>query len=53
MKPGRRRHELKMVGEVTRNGVGKHLVPFPVDGGRATDVTCEVTVIDETRECRL
>lgn len=42
-----------MVGEITRDSVRNHLVPFPVDCGGATDMTREGTVIDEMRECSL
>ena len=53
VEPGRRRNEFEMVGEIAREGVRKHLVPFPVDCGHSTDVAREGAVIDETRECRL
>src|SRR5262245_13893259 len=45
-----RRKEFEMICEVTGNNVGEHLVPLPIDGGRAPDVAGEVTGIDETRK---
>lgn len=50
VEPGRRRNEFEMIGEVARDRVHNHLVPFLVDCGRATDVTREGAVVNETRE---
>ena len=50
VEPGCRRNEFEMVGEVARDRVHDHLVPLLVDRGRATDVTREGAVVNETRE---
>ena len=47
VEPGRRRNQFEEVGEIAREGVRKHFVPYPVDCGHSTDVAREGAVIDE------